>query len=83
MVEVIYWGRSRREYRKRDGGAGEAHNVTVLQQDGTAGELFVPKALYDQLDGLKQGDRVQLVPELGIFKGEAKLRVGAIRPVKG
>lgn len=81
-VVVEFVGKSRREYTKRNGQPGVAHNVTVLTDEGQAGELFVSEPAYQSLNGVERGQRLALSSGVQVYQGKAELRVTGFQVVK-
>lgn len=74
-VEIL--GKTRREYTRRNGEPGVAHNLTILTNEG-AGSLFVSEQVWSEVpDGYRGPAEIGVTGN--VYRGEVTLRVGGVR----
>lgn len=77
MMKVEILGKTRREYSRKDGSPGVAHNLTILTTEG-AGSLFVSEQVWNEVPEGYRG-AAELVFGGSVFRGDVRPRVIAVR----
>lgn len=77
-MECEFLGRSRREYTKRNGDPGVAHNLSLMLDSGEVGQLFVSAEVYAQASKLERGDRLIVGIDANVYQGQVQLRPGSL-----
>lgn len=76
-MKVTFWGREHRKWNS-DTGPRDFYSVTVLTEDGGAGQLRVNEELFNATGSLQRGEAVALRFALQPYKGNMEPRVVGI-----
>lgn len=79
-MKVTFWGREHRKWQS-DTGPRDFYSVTVLTEDGGAGQLRVNEELFNATGSLQRGESVALRFGLQAFRGNMEPRVVGIERV--
>lgn len=77
MMKVEILGKTRREYVRKNGSPGVAHNLTILTTEG-AGSLFVSEQVWNDVPEGYRGP-AEIVVTGNVYRGEVTLRAGGVR----